>query len=106
MNALMQAHTKETELNSEPSLTEFEIEAKAEAEEEEIIQRLVLIFQELAMRGRELTAKDQNYNYDQKPDRDYDGLGRCQSHSPSITIAPGSQPRRNVTDGPSSVYNA
>ncbi len=62
----MQAQTNETEFNSEPSLTEFEIEAKAEAEEEEIIQRLVLIFQELAMRGRELTAKDQNHNDGQK----------------------------------------
>ncbi len=69
MNALMQAQTSETEFNSEPSLTEFEIEAKAEAEEEEIIQRLVLIFQELAMRGRELMAKDQNYDYGQKQDR-------------------------------------
>ena len=65
----MQAQTNETELNREPSLTEFDIEAKAEAEEEEIIQRLVLIFQELAMRGRELMAKDQNYNYGQKQDR-------------------------------------
>lgn len=24
------------------------------------------------MRGRELTAKNQNYNYGQKPDRNYD----------------------------------
>ncbi len=70
-NAL-QAQTNETEFNSEPSLTEFEIEANAEAEEEEIIQRLVLIFQELAMRGRELTAKNQNYNDGQKLDRNGD----------------------------------
>jgi len=70
-NAL-QAQTNETKLHSEPSLTEFEIEANAETEEEEIIQRLVLIFQELAMRGRELTANDQNYNDSQKPDRNRD----------------------------------
>ncbi len=56
----MQAQANKTEFNSEPSLTEFEIEAKAEVEEEEIIQRLVLIFQELAMRGHELMVKDQN----------------------------------------------
>jgi hypothetical protein len=70
-NAL-QAQTNETEFNSEPSLTEFEIAANAQAEEEEIIQRLVLIFQELAMRGRELTAKDQNYNDGHKPERNGD----------------------------------
>jgi hypothetical protein len=69
MNTLIQAQANETEFNSEPSLTEFESEAKAEAEEEEIIQRLVLIFQELAMRGRELMAKDQNQDYGQKQDR-------------------------------------
>lgn len=68
----LQAQTNETEFNSEPSLTEFEIEAEVEAEEEEIIQRLVLIFQELAMRGHELTAKDQNYNDGQKLDRNGD----------------------------------
>jgi carbonic anhydrase len=33
-------------------------------------------------------------------------LGRCQSRSPSITITPGYQPRRNVIDGPISVYYA
>ena len=70
-NAL-QVQTNETEFNSEPSLIEFEIAADAEAEEEEIIQRLVLIFQELAMRGRELTAKDQNYNDSHKPERNGD----------------------------------
>ena len=43
--------TRETKFNNEPSLAEFEIEAKVEAEEEEIIQRLVLIFQELTIRG-------------------------------------------------------
>lgn len=70
-NAL-QAETNETEFNREPSLTEFEIEANADVEEEEIIQRLVLIFQELAMRGHELAAKDQNYDYSQKPERNGD----------------------------------
>jgi|GEM_PF-4277860 hypothetical protein len=63
MDALMQTQTNEAEFNSEPSLTEFEIEVKAEAEEEEIFQRLVLVFQELALRGRELMTKDQNHNY-------------------------------------------
>ena len=68
----LQVQTNETEFISEPSLNEFEIEANAEAEEEEIIQRLVLIFQELAMRGRELTAKNQNYNDGQKRERNGD----------------------------------
>lgn len=72
MNTLIQAQANETEFNSEPSLTEFESKAKVEVEEEEIIQRLVLIFQELAMRGRELMAKDQNHDYGQKQDRNWD----------------------------------
>ena len=72
--SVLQAQTNETEFNSDPSLTEFEIEANAEAEEEEIIQRMVLIFQELAMRGHELTTKNQNYNDGQKPDRNGDEM--------------------------------